>query len=192
MASFTHFSLTLSLLLAVVLTRHRVKSDDGEDNLLQGINKYRTSLNLTTLSNNENAACLAKQIAEQYKGRPCTNTTGSNTVPGTEDQFPNYPEYLSHCHLNLTDTKDGEVMPACVPKLDPSLVLTNFTQSLYSGYLNKTMFTGIGISSAGDWIVVVLSSDSSGGSFMDATSAGYSFRLSYLYYLVAFFGSFFL
>ncbi|KAL9232829.1 hypothetical protein vseg_007894 [Gypsophila vaccaria] len=192
MAFFTKFTLISLLLQAIVFTHHLVKSDDEEDNLLQGINKYRTSLNLTTLTKNENAACLAEQIAEQFKGRPCTNTTGSNTVPGTEDQFPNYPDFLSHCHLNLTDTKDGEVMPACVPKLDPSLVLTNFTKSQYSGYLNQSTFTGVGISSEGDWIIVVLSSGSSGGSFEDAKSAGYSFRPSHLYYLLAILTAFFL
>lgn len=83
-------------------------------------------------------------------------------------------------------------MPACVPNLEPSLVLTNFTKSQYSGSLNDTKFTGAGIGSSGDWIVVVLSTESSNGSFENATGAGYSFRPSNLYYLVAFFMAFFL
>ncbi|KAE9606442.1 hypothetical protein Lalb_Chr09g0319691 [Lupinus albus] len=55
---------------------------DEEDVLLEGINKYRSSLNLTSLTENENAHCLADEIADKLKGEPCTNSTGANTVPG--------------------------------------------------------------------------------------------------------------
>ncbi|XP_074292205.1 putative GPI-anchored protein At3g06035 [Silene latifolia] len=192
MASFKEIAFLFLLLQATFLINHQVKSDDEEDNLLQGINKYRASLNLTALVKNENAACFAGQIADQFKGQPCTNTTGSNTIPGTEPQFPNYPDLLAHCHLNMSNTQDAAVMPACVPKLDPSLVLTNFTQSQYSGSLNDTKYTGIGIESEGDWIVVVLSTNSSSSSFEDATGAGSIFSPNLLVYLVAVFMGYFL
>lgn len=61
-------------------------------------------------------------------------------------------------------------MPACVPNLVPSLVLTNFTQSQYSEHLNDTKYTGVGIGSDGDWIVVVLTTGTSEGSFVPATT----------------------
>ncbi|PPS02195.1 hypothetical protein GOBAR_AA18457 [Gossypium barbadense] len=114
------------------------QSTDEEDDLLKGINSYRASLNLTSLTTNENAECLADELAEEFKNQPCTNSTGANTVPGTEPQFANYPNILAKCHLNVSVTRDGAVMPACVPNLAPSLVLTNFTQSQYSENLNET------------------------------------------------------
>lgn len=139
---------------------------DEEDGLLQSINSYRTSLNLTALTKNDNAECLAGEIADQFKNQPCTNSTGSNTVPGTETQFPNYPTLLAKCHLNVSNTRDGALLPACVPNLDPTLVLTNFTQSQYSSNLNDTKFTGVGIGSDGNWIVVVLTTSTPEGSFV--------------------------
>ncbi|XP_038722092.1 uncharacterized GPI-anchored protein At3g06035-like, partial [Tripterygium wilfordii] len=110
----------------------------ADDALLQGINTYRTSLNLTTLTKSDSADCPADEVANQFKNQPCssTNTTGANTVPGTEPQLSNYPTLLAKCHLNVSNTRDGNVMPACVPNLVPSLVLSNFTQSLYSDNLN--------------------------------------------------------
>lgn len=150
----------------IVFLVHSATSDDTGDQLLKGINSYRTSLNLSTLTENQNAACLAEQIAKQFKGQPCTNTTGSNTVPGTEQQFPNYPDFLDHCHLNATVTQDSAIMPACVPNLVPAeLVLTNFTKSQYSGSLNQSQFVGAGVADEGDWVVVVLSTNTPGGSF---------------------------
>ncbi|MBA0681440.1 hypothetical protein Goari_023242, partial [Gossypium aridum] len=141
-----------------------------EDDLLKGINSYRASLNLTSLTTNENAECLADELAEEFKNQPCTNSTGANTVPGTEPQFANYPNLLAKCHLNVSVTRDGAVMPACVPNLAPSLVLTNFTQSQYSGSLNDTKYTGIGIGSEGDWIVVVLTTSTTEGNYATATT----------------------
>lgn len=62
-------------------------------------------------------------------------------------------------------------MPACVPNLVPSLVLSNYTQSsLYSGNLNDTKYTGIGIGSENDWIVVILTTNTSEGGYAPATS----------------------
>ncbi|KAJ6323774.1 hypothetical protein OIU76_011128 [Salix suchowensis] len=116
---------------------------DEEDGLLRSINSYRTSLNLTVLTKNDNAECLAGEIADQFKNQPCTNSTGSNTVPGTETQFPNYPTLLAKCHLN--------------------------TQ--YSGNLNDTKFTGAGIGSDGNWIVVVLTTSTPEGSFVTSDNS---------------------
>jgi hypothetical protein len=142
---------------------------------------YRTSLNLTSLTKNENANCFAEKLADQFKNQPCTNTTGANTIPGTEPQLPDYEDLLTKCHLNISNTRDGSVMPACVPGLVPDIVLSNFTKSLYSQNLNDSKFTGIGIGSEDNWIVVVLTTSTSDGSFVpesssdDETSNGESF-----------------
>ncbi|PKI37458.1 hypothetical protein CRG98_042155 [Punica granatum] len=127
-------------------------------------------MNLTTLTKNDNAECLADALADQFKNQPCTNATGANTVPGTEAQLPAYPTLLEKCHLNVSNTRDGSVMPACVPNLVPSLVLSNFTQSQYSGNLNDTKYTGIGIGSENDWIVVILTTSTPEGGYSPASS----------------------
>lgn len=142
----------------------------ADDKLLQSINEYRKSLNLTTLSRNANAACFADQMAQQFKNNACTNNTGAETVPGTEVQLSNYPDLLANCHLNISNTRDGVVMPACVPGLVPAVVLSNFTKSQYSEYLNDTKYVGAGIASENYWIVVVLSTDTSAGSYEADTS----------------------
>ncbi|KAL2458633.1 putative GPI-anchored protein [Forsythia ovata] len=104
-------------------------------------------------------------MADQFKNQPCTNSTGSNTVPGTEPRFSDFPRLLSKCHLNVTVTRDGQILPACVPDLVPSLVVSNFTKSQYSGYLNDTKYTGVGIGSENDWMVVILTTSTPEGSF---------------------------
>ncbi|KAK3027219.1 hypothetical protein RJ639_041637 [Escallonia herrerae] len=178
MACFQRY-VFLSLLLQAILflNNHTAKCDDEEDNLLQGINGYRAGLNLTALTKNDKAECLADEIAEQFKDQPCTNTTGSNTVPGTESQFSNYPSLLAKCHLNVTTTRDGMIMPACVPNLVPSLVLSNFTESQYSLYLNDTKYTGAGIGSEKNWIVAVFTTNTPEGSYTPGDSASLGFKL---------------
>lgn len=125
---------------------------------------------MTALTDNDQADCLAGEIADQFKNQPCTNSTGSNTVPGTEPQYSDYPNLLKKCHLNVTTTRDGQILPACVPNLDQALVLTNFTQSQYSAHLNDTKFTGIGIGSEKNWIVVVLTTNTPEGGYSPGTS----------------------
>ncbi|KAJ6313297.1 hypothetical protein OIU77_014746 [Salix suchowensis] len=172
---------------------------DEEDGLLRSINSYRTSLNLTVLTKNDNAECLAGEIADQFKNQPCTNSTGSNTVPGTETQFPNYPTLLAKCHLNVSNTKGWSFCcPLVFPNLDPSLVLTNFTQTQYSGNLNDTKFTGAGIGSDGNWIVVVLTTSTPEGSFVtsdnsDSNAANLTYKnIGMIYSLFLLMGSLFM
>ncbi|WOL01830.1 GPI-anchored protein [Canna indica] len=153
-------------LLAVML--HSARSDDTSSELLDGLNKYRNSLNLSKLTENKNAACLAEQVALAFKDQDCSNSTGSDTVPGTEQQFPNFPDYLSTCHLNATVTRDGSVLPACVPGLVSDLVLSNYTKSQYNQNLNDSSVVGIGIADEGNWIVVVLTTNTDTGNYAPA------------------------
>ncbi|CAK9147071.1 unnamed protein product [Ilex paraguariensis] len=166
-----HLLLILLIFHAILLLSCQVQSADEKANLLQGLNSYRSLVNLTSLAENSNADCFADELATQFKNQPCSNTTGADTVPGTEPQFSNYPDLLAKCHLNITDTRDGVVMPVCVPNLVPALVLTNYTESQYTQYLNDSTYTGAGIGFEGDWIVVVLSTHTTGGSFTTDNSA---------------------
>lgn len=167
------YALKLTLWNCIYLTLY--STVDEEDVLFQGVNKYRASLNLTSLTKNDNANCLAEEVADQFKSQPCTNSTGANTVPGTEPNFSNYPDLLTKCHLNISDTRDGMIMPVCVPGLVPSIVLSNFTQSLYSQSLNDSKYTGIGIGSEDNWIIAILTTNTPGGSFVTGTSNGANF-----------------
>ncbi|MCL7026619.1 hypothetical protein MKW94_005026 [Papaver nudicaule] len=117
--------------------------------------------------------------------KPCTNTTDSFTVPGTETQFAKYPQLLEKCHLNINDTKNGVIIPVCVPKLDPTLVLTSFTQSQYSAYLNDTKYTRAGVGSEDDWIVMVLTTSSPGEDFTPAGSAASVSDMGFTFLLIS-------
>ncbi|MCL7042590.1 hypothetical protein MKW94_013224 [Papaver nudicaule] len=193
MASLRFQQFLLVLLASFLLLSCTVKADnDEEENLFKSINSYRASLNLTAFTENDNAECLADKIADQFKKQPCTNTTGSYTVPGTESQFSKYPQFLEKCHLNINDTKNGVIMPVCVPKLDPALVLTNFTQTQYSAYVNDTKFTGAGVGSEDDWIVMVLTTSTPGGAFSPAGSAASVSDMGFTFLLISSFLGFFL
>ncbi|KAH9765199.1 putative GPI-anchored protein [Citrus sinensis] len=177
--------LHLLLLVSFLSMNLLVKCDtDEEDTLLQGLNSYRESLNLTSLTKNKNAECLADELADQFKNQPCTNSTGANTVPGTEKQLSNYPDLLAKCHLNVSNTRDGIVMPACVPNLEPSLVLSNFTKSQYSDSLNDTKYKGAGIGSEDNWIVVILTTSTPEGSYVPYNAASLFSNIGLIYCLL--------
>ena len=61
------------------------------------------------------------------------------------------------------NTLDGKILPICVPKLDPTAVLSNYTNSQYAKYLNDSSYTGARIGSKDDWMVVVLSTNTLSG-----------------------------
>ncbi|KAH9682848.1 putative GPI-anchored protein [Citrus sinensis] len=177
--------LHLLLLVSFLSMNLLVKCDtDEEDTLLQGLNSYRESLNLTSFTKNKNAECLADELADQFKNQPCTNSTGANTVPGTEKQLSNYPDLLAKCHLNVSNTRDGIVMPACVPNLEHSLVLSNFTKSQYSDSLNDTKYKGAGIGSEDNWIVVILTTSTPAGSYVPYNAASLISNIGLIYCLL--------
>ncbi|WOG83318.1 hypothetical protein DCAR_0102493 [Daucus carota subsp. sativus] len=170
MVWFQHYLLLSLVIFSYLSIHHTAKCDDEEESLLLGINSYRATLKLPTLTDNDKAECLAEEIAEQFKNTPCSNTTGANTVPGTEPQFSDFPALLNKCKLNVTTTRDGTIMPACVPNLVQDVVLSNYTQSQYAAFLNDTKYTGIGIGSDEDWIVVILTTGTPTGNFATGSS----------------------
>ncbi|KAG6702101.1 uncharacterized GPI-anchored protein At3g06035-like [Carya illinoinensis] len=149
-------------------------SDNKEEKqLFRDINSYRLFVNLPVFIPNAKAACLADKISHQLqKDKPCLDAQSYRYTPGTKhplnSTFKNVDRLLSHCHINFNTTADGAILPACVTKLDQINVLKNYRNSLYGRYLNDSKFTHAGIGSGDDWIVVILSTNTSTGSFSGA------------------------
>lgn len=148
-------------------------ADEDEDNLLQGINSYRRSLNLPVLVKNNNAGCLADRIADDIEDLPCSSSTnGANILPSSQSPLANLPKHLRKCKIDANSTQDGVILPVCVPKLVPTLVLTNYTHSpKYAKYLNDSRFSGVGVGAEDNWAVVVLASSNPSGNFANAAGS---------------------
>ncbi|KAI8027930.1 putative GPI-anchored protein [Camellia lanceoleosa] len=81
-----------------------------EDNLLQGINSYRQSLNMPALSKNDKAGYLADEIANQLEHQPCMTTTSPiTTAPSSRPQITNFPDLLEKCNIDINTTRDGVI-----------------------------------------------------------------------------------
>ncbi|KAL5783650.1 hypothetical protein ACOSP7_008679 [Xanthoceras sorbifolium] len=166
------------LVPAVFLLPHFANCADDEDNLLQGLNSYRTSLSLPTLTKNKNAECLADKIAEELEDQPCTAASTVNAP-----QLANYNHLIEKCNIDINSTTDSAIMPVCVHKLVPTLVLTNYTHSpRYAKQLNNSKFTGAGVGSEDDWMVVILTVNTPAGSFVNGAGClgGGGFLMVYL------------
>ncbi|KAE8684999.1 NAD(P)-binding Rossmann-fold superfamily protein [Hibiscus syriacus] len=168
--------------LAIFFLSHPVNSDDEAEHLLQDLNDFRTSVNLPAFTKNKNAHCVAKKIVDEMDDddHPCTNPSSSSSGnKGT--RLSDYPRAVSKCHIDTNTTSGAVVLPVCVANLVPTLVLTNFTRTHFSRYINDSSFTGIGISSEDDWIVVVLASNTQSGSLASgASSHGLSYYVVFL------------
>lgn len=140
---------------------------EAEDNLLQGLNSYRTTQRVPPFVKNDKADCVADEIANKLEDQPCTNhTTESTVTPGSvPPRLSNYQDILSECKVNPNTTRDGFILPVCIPNRIPTLALTNYTQTGYSRYLNDSRYVGAGVGSKKEWMVVVLTTSTRGGSF---------------------------
>ncbi|KAJ9131467.1 hypothetical protein P3X46_035123 [Hevea brasiliensis] len=151
MASLKLFRLLLFVLLhAIFLLSSHVLS----------YGTYRTSLRLPALTKNENAGCLVDKVANKLENQPCNGSFEATSI-----QIDNYFELLSKCDIDINNTRDRVVLPVCVRKV-PKLVITNYTRTQYAKYLNDLRFTGAGLGSEDDWMVVVLSTDTTGGNIV--------------------------
>jgi hypothetical protein len=56
-------------------------------------------------------------------------------------------------------------------KLEATVVLSNYTHSdIYAKFLNNSKYTGVGLGSEHDWMVLVLTTNTTTGTFAAATS----------------------
>ncbi|KAK3200292.1 hypothetical protein Dsin_023707 [Dipteronia sinensis] len=156
-----------SFLITIFVLVHLANCSDDEDNLLQGLNSYRTSLSLPTLAKNGNAECLADKIAGELENQPCS---AASTIKAS--QLANYNHFIDKCKIDVNSTTESAIMPVCVHKLVPTLVLTNYTHSpAYAKHLNNSKFTGAGVGSEDDWMVVILTGNTPAASVTGNTPA---------------------
>ncbi|CAI8603635.1 unnamed protein product [Vicia faba] len=115
---------------------------------------------------------------EEWK-RKGFNVTGSVITSGKNFHFittyevyiPNFQRNIDKYDINMNTTTDGVILPVCVPKLEPTVVLSNYTHNdIYAKFLNNSKYTGVGLNSEDDWMVLVLTTTTPTGTLSAATS----------------------
>ncbi|CAI9102249.1 OLC1v1000490C1 [Oldenlandia corymbosa var. corymbosa] len=173
------FAIYLSLFV-ILLFSVPALCDDEEDHLMQGLNSYRQSHNAQILQKNDKADCLADEIADEIEDKPCPATGYLASKPGPPTVVNNYPDLLKKCKIDPNTTQEAVILPVCVSKRVATLVLTNYTQTPNSGFLNNTRFTGAGIGTEDDWTVLVLTTNTVGGSLANEGCFGIVLSLRHL------------
>ncbi|XP_057719166.1 uncharacterized GPI-anchored protein At3g06035-like [Arachis stenosperma] len=151
-------------------------SDKEEESVLKGINSFRQTQNLPTLNKVKKANCLADEIAEEIENEPCENVNqfypSTRTGAASSANIPNLQKHVDKCDIDINTTTDGVILPVCVSKLEPTVVLSNYTHSdRYARFLNNSRFTGVGLGSEDDWMVLVLTTNTSSGTFSASHAA---------------------
>ncbi|GMN43825.1 hypothetical protein TIFTF001_013013 [Ficus carica] len=147
-------------------------------------------MNLSELEKSETASCLANEIADDIEDEPCSTAdefAGDPTraVP----RMVNFPKLLRKCDIDENTTVDGAILPVCVPNLITNLVLGNYTHSPYTKFVNDSKYSGAGVGSEEDWIILVLTTNKPSGSFSSAATSLASFGVVQVL-VVSFFGLF--
>ncbi|XP_075660125.1 putative GPI-anchored protein At5g19250 [Castanea sativa] len=164
-------SLVLLVLHVVQLQGNAMSDCDAQTYLWDDLNGYRRSLHLNNFTDNSNAACLANKIAGQLKKKgTCENAFNHSSTPGTKPNVTDFDKLLHKCDIKDKHAVGGIILPVCVPRLDPIVVFSNYTKSQYAKYLNNSNYTGAGIASENNWMVVVLSTNTTSGNFSGAAS----------------------
>ncbi|TKY61483.1 GPI-anchored protein [Spatholobus suberectus] len=163
----------LALVFAFLFFANPVLCNDKEDSVFKGINSYRQTRNLPSLNRVPKATCLADEVADEIENVPCENVNQYYPAPGPGGnlKIPNLQKHIDKCDININTTTDGVILPVCVSKLEPTIVLSNYTHSdHYTQFLNNSKYTGAGLGSEDDWMVLVLTTNTTTGSFSAAIS----------------------
>lgn len=174
MACFKLNLLLLASLFTFLFLSNPAHSSDKEDSVLKGINSFRQTKNLAPLNKNDKAHCLADEVAEEIEDTPCEKVNQYYPVsgPGGNQRIPNLQKHIDKCDININTTTDGVILPVCVSKLEPTVVLSNYTHSdIYAKFLNNSKYTGVGLGSEDDWMVLVLTTNTTTGTFSAATTS---------------------
>ncbi|KAG5073165.1 hypothetical protein AAZX31_03G218400 [Glycine max] len=165
----------LASICAFLVFSNPVLCSDKEDSVFKGINSYRQTRSLVPLSQVSKATCLADEVAEEIEKMPCENVNQyyPSSVPGSGNlKIPNLQKHINKCDINFNTTTDGVILPVCVSKLEPTIVLSNYTHSdRYAQFLNNSKYTGAGLGSEDDWMVLVLTTNTTTGSFSAAATS---------------------
>nr|XP_012567901.1 uncharacterized GPI-anchored protein At5g19250-like [Cicer arietinum] len=105
---------------------------------------------------------------------PCEKVSQYYPVsgPGGNQRISNMQKHIDKCGININTTTDGVILPVCVSKLEPTIVLSNYTHSdIYAKFLNNSKYTGVGLGSEDDWMVLVLTTNTTAGTFSAATTS---------------------
>ncbi|KAI9099101.1 hypothetical protein K1719_024868 [Acacia pycnantha] len=165
-------SFLLAPVLAFLLLSTPAHCKDEKDSVLKGINSYRQSQKLPVLAKVDRASCLASEIADELEDVPCENVRQYYPTASGIQKFPNFEKHVDKCGINISSTSDGVILPACVAKLEPTVLLSNFTHNNpYASYLNNSLYTGVGLGSEDDWMVLVLTTNTPTGSFSSASAS---------------------
>ncbi|PHU10098.1 hypothetical protein BC332_21958 [Capsicum chinense] len=141
---------------------------DEEGHVLSGINSYRQSHSLPPLTKQDKADCLADEIADEMEHQPCPR---GGITPAPVSQFAQYPKLLDKCDIDINTTIEGVILPVCVHDRVATLVITNYTQSQHARYLNNSKYTGAGVGTENGWTVLVLTTNTVGGSFASGVTS---------------------
>ena len=93
-----------------------------------------------------------------------------SSTAGTQPNVPKFDKFLHKCDIKDKHAVDGIILPVCVPRLDPIVVFSNYTKPQYAKYLKNSNYIGAGIASEDNWMVVVLSTNTTTGNFSGAAS----------------------
>lgn len=144
-----------------------------QKDLLHDINTYRKVLNLPIFKKSDKPSCLANKIANDLEDKHCEDYFHYYPLPGSNPKIPNFQKSVEKCKISINTTKDGVIMPVCVPKLDPDNLFSNYTKSnRYIKYLknSKYVIAGVGSDSDNEWMVLIISTNTTSGDFSSATS----------------------
>ncbi|XP_023516540.1 uncharacterized GPI-anchored protein At5g19250-like [Cucurbita pepo subsp. pepo] len=154
-----------------LLLPNAVLCDVKDTEILNAINNYRQSKHLSNLTHNKNAACLASRFVYKLRDEPCSSPDDFHKEINSENTLADFLKLLKKCHIAYNSTVDGIMLPACVPHLDPKSVSSNYTKSRDVEYISSKNFTGAGVGTSDDWIVLVLSTNTSTGNFANGGSS---------------------
>ncbi|RDY13259.1 putative GPI-anchored protein, partial [Mucuna pruriens] len=178
MGAFKLGFLLLALVFAFLFFSNPVLCNDKEDSVFKGINSYRQTRNLAPLKQVPKASCLAYEVANEIEDMPCENVNQyyPSSVSDGSLKSLDMQKHIDKCDIHINTTSDGIVLPVCVSKLEPTIVLSNYTHSdNYAQFLNNSKYTGAGLGSEDDWMVLVLTTNTTTGSFSAATSLNFFF-----------------
>ncbi|XP_061348415.1 uncharacterized GPI-anchored protein At5g19250-like [Gastrolobium bilobum] len=175
MASFKLCLVLLAPVFAFLFLSSPAQCKDEEDSVFKGINSYRQTLNLPPLNRVAKASCLADEVADEIEDEHCENVNQFYPAPtgpaGANIKIPNLQKHIDKCDININTTTDGVILPVCVAKLEPTVLLSNYTHSdRYARYLNNSRYTGAGLGSEHDWMVLVLTTNTTTGTFSASIS----------------------